>query len=411
MSKPKKHILEIDWLTIPVKYIKLILLIILILLSVAIYYIYFKAPKQEATEVTQVIEETAKFIFIIGDVQVKKANLYVWKPADYRVSLNEGDLIRTAPNSHAKIEFNDKTIVDISSDSMVRVEKIINDQKGGSISNPNFEVGEFKIIVPEEKKNDSLFRTGPLEGIVRPASEAVVRSNPEENIRSVEMHRGEAELKAGNEKLNLNTLEGVKLANNQFTEKVKLPPPPVLKLPKNNSIHEFIRPDYLELPLEWYDIESAKSYRLYISAANSPYLSEKPLKELEDNKIILRIKISPKAKHLWAVSAVDKNNVEGPQSSIWSFTVQRSLTLMQEDKTPPILKITEVEPFIPFLNIKGITEPNASLTINGETVDVSPDGKFDYFYRLKNAGINEIFVIAEDAAGNKTEKKIVRDIK
>lgn len=411
MSKPKKHILEIDWLTIPVKYIKLILLAILILLSIAIYYIYFKAPKQETTEVAQIMEETAKFIFITGDVQVKKANLYVWKQADYRVSLNEGDLIRTAPNSHAKIEFNDGTIVDISSDSMVRVEKISIDPKGNNISNPNFEVGEFKVIVPEEKKNDSIFRTGPLEGIVRPASEAVVRSNPEENIRSVEMHKGEAELKAGSEKLNLNTLEGVKLANNQFTEKIKLPPPPVLKLPKNNSVHEFTRPDYLELPLEWYDIESAKSYRLYISAANSPYLPEKPLKEVSDNKIILRIKISPKAKHLWAVSVVDENNIEGPQSSIWSFMVQRSPTLMEEDKTPPFLKITEVEPFIPFLNIKGTTEPNASLTINGETVDVSPDGKFDYFYRLRNAGVNEIIVVAEDAAGNKTEKKIVRDIK
>ncbi len=411
MNKYKRHLLEIDWLTIPVRYIKLLILALLIIVSIAIYYIYFRTPVQETTEITQSIEETAKFVFILGDVQVKKSNLYVWKPADYRVNLNEGDLIRTAPKSHAKIEFKDGTIIDISSDSMVKLEKVSTDVKGTNVSSPNFEIGEFKIIVPEEKKTDSIFKTGPLEGTIKPASEAVVRSNPEENIRSVEMHKGIAELKAGKEKVNLQTLEGIKLANNQFTEKIKLPPPPILKLPKNNSVHEFTRPDYLELPLEWYDIESAKAYRLYISAANSLYLPEKPLKEVKDNKILLRIKVSPKSKHLWAVSAVDNNDIEGPKSSIWSFIVQRSPSLIVEDNVPPILKITEVEAFIPFLNIKGITEPNVSLTINGETVDVSPDGKFDYFYRLRNAGINEIIIIAEDAAGNKTEKKIIRDIK
>jgi hypothetical protein len=293
---------------------------------------------------------------------------------------------------------------------MVRVEKDLSDPKGANISKPNFEIGEFKITVPDEKKSASPFVTGPVEGLVQPASEAVVRSNPEENIRSIELHRGTAELKAGSEKVKLDTLEGIKYTN-QFSEKIKLPPAPILKLPKNNSVHEFTRPDYLELPLEWYDLEVAKAYRLYISAANSQYLPDKPLKEVKDNKILLRIKVSPKAKYLWAVSAVDENNVEGPKSAIWGFIVQRSPTLMEEDKTPPLLKITEVEPFIPFLNIKGVTEPNVSLTINGETVDVSPDGKFDYFYRLRNAGINEIIVVAEDAAGNKTEKKIVRDIK
>ncbi|OGF65927.1 MAG: hypothetical protein A2Y62_19115 [Candidatus Fischerbacteria bacterium RBG_13_37_8] len=211
--------------------------------------------------------------------------------------------------------------------------------------------------------------------------------------------------------MDLQTLEGVQVKGETFSEKIKLPPAPILKIPANNSVHEFQRPDYLELPIEWYDIDVAKSYRLYISGANSQYIPDKPLREVKENKILLRIKVSPRARHLWAVSAVDENNRESPMSSIWNFTVQRSASLAETDKDPPILKITEVEPYIPFLNIKGETEINVSLTINGETVDVGPDGKFDYFYRLRNAGLNEINIIAEDAAGNKTEKKINRTIK
>ena len=408
-----KRTVVVDWLMIPIKYIKILFLVVIAIIAGLIYYFYFRTttvPPTDANDQKEYLESTATFVTINGDVQVKKADLYVWKPADYRVDLREGDLVRTAPDSHAKIKFNDGTVVDISSDSMVRVEKEKTIEKEKKIVT-NIEYGLIDVNVPEEKKDDSIVKSGPLKGSLKPGSEGRVKSDPTQNIRSVEVHKGQAELEVGTEKMNIGALEAVKIEKERITEKLKLPPSPALKLPLSGSIHEFKRPDYLELQFEWFDIEAATAYRFYISNANSPFLSDRFLKEIKDNTIILKIQSTPRAKYLWAVTAVDANNNEGPKSAIWSFTVQRSMDSASiEDKVPPILKITDVEPYIPFLNIKGQTEISATLTINGEMVDVNSEGKFDYFYRLKTAGKNEITITAEDQAGNKTVKVIERTI-
>ncbi len=411
MAKKKTtSFFEIDWLTIPIIYIKIGILIILGLISFGIYWFYFRTSTAQSVEKTEVVslkEATAKFIYIEGDVQVKKADLYVWKPADYRMDLNEGDLIKTAPNSHARIEFKDKTVVDITSDTMVRVEQEKTEEYQNKYAT-NIEYGIIDLSVPEEKKDDSIVRAGPMTTEFTPGSEGQVRSDPERNIRGVDLHKGEARVISGGEKVNLSTSEGIRVKGEKIVEKVKLPPAPILKLPANGSVFEFQRPDYLELELSWYDIESAKSYRVYLSSKGDIF-TENPY-EVKTNSVKAKFKVSPKTRYWWAVSAIDENNNESPKSQIWSFTLQKSIVLAKVDKVPPYLKITEVEPYLPFINIKGETEPDADLRINGEKVDVTPDGKFDYFYRLRKAGVNEIYVVAEDAAGNKTEKKIVRNI-
>lgn len=403
----------IDWLMIPVKYIKILFLVIIIIIAVIVYYLYFSGTSPQTGEKTPELppgESTAVFVTINGDVQVKKADLYVWKPADYRVDLREGDLIRTAPDAHARIKFMDGTIADISSDSMVRVEKEKTIEKTKQIVT-NLEVGEIQIQVPEEKKDDSNVKSGDMRGHIKSGSEVSVRSNPEQNSQNVEVHKGPGiDVETSKEKVHIGFLEAVKVEKDKIKEKIKLPPAPNPKLPVSGSIHEFKRPDYVEIQFEWYDIEAAKSYRFYISQANSPFLVDKLLKEVKDNTIILHIPSQTRAKYLWAVSAVDANKVEGPKSPIWAFTVQKTIDTANVRKEPPVLKITDVEPYIPFLNIKGLTDVNATITVNGESVDVNSEGKFDYFYRLRTAGKNIITIVAEDQAGLKTEKIIERTI-
>jgi Glucodextranase, domain B/FecR protein len=409
--KMGKRMVVVDWHTIPIRYIQIAFLIIIIVAAFLVYYLYFKpsAGQGQETPTPMVGESTASFVTISGDVQVKKADLYVWKPADYRVDLQEGDLIRTAPDAHARIKFNDGTVVDISSDTMIRVEKEKTVEQEKQIVT-NIDYGQVDVNVPGEKKDDSIVRSGPMKGTLKPGTDSTVKSNPAQNTRSLAVSKGIVDVQVGNEKMHLESLEEARIEKEKITEKLKLPPPPSLKLPLSGTIHEFKRPDYLEIQFEWYDIEAAKSYRFYVSNANSLFLSDRPLKEIKNNTIIVHIPTTTKAKYLWAVSAIDASNNEGPKSPIWNFTVQKSMASATADKEPPVLKITDVEPYIPFLNIKGQTEINATVTINGEPVDVNSEGKFDYFYRLRQAGKNEIIIVAEDQAGNKTEKMIERTI-
>jgi hypothetical protein len=77
------------------------------------------------------------------------------------------------------------------------------------------------------------------------------------------------------------------------------------------------------------------------------------------------------------------------------------------DTTPPILNVSEPKAFeeihTQFVTVKGKTEKDAKVTINGTEVQVNPaDYSFSYSLQLATAGLNSIEVIAVDLAGNQT---------
>lgn len=59
----------------------------------------------------------------------------------------------------------------------------------------------------------------------------------------------------------------------------------------------------------------------------------------------------------------------------------------------------------PSLTIKGKTDPDAKVTVNDFQAIVNDDGTFSYNMQMQN-GDNQLKVIAQDAAGNKTEKDL-----
>jgi hypothetical protein len=77
------------------------------------------------------------------------------------------------------------------------------------------------------------------------------------------------------------------------------------------------------------------------------------------------------------------------------------------DTTPPILNVSEPKAFeeihAQFVTVKGETEKDAKVTINGTEVAVNPaDYSFSYSLQLATPGLNSIQVIAVDLAGNQT---------
>lgn len=85
--------------------------------------------------------------------------------------------------------------------------------------------------------------------------------------------------------------------------------------------------------------------------------------------------------------------------------------VIEYDTSPPELEILEPEGGTTIgginnqITIKGKTEEGAKLTINGRLVIVGPEGDFDYQYSL-DEGENNFIIIAQDKAGNQTEKEL-----
>lgn len=81
------------------------------------------------------------------------------------------------------------------------------------------------------------------------------------------------------------------------------------------------------------------------------------------------------------------------------------------DTTPPVLNVSEPKAFsdihTAYVLVKGTTEKDAKVTINGVGVEVnSTTGAFEYNVPLVNPGLVSIEVIAEDIAGNTTKASI-----
>jgi len=68
---------------------------------------------------------------------------------------------------------------------------------------------------------------------------------------------------------------------------------------------------------------------------------------------------------------------------------------------PPDGKVTDNTS----IDVQGITEAGATVTVNGKSVDVQEEGEFDYKFTLA-LGKNTITIVAKDANGNKTSKTI-----
>ncbi len=81
------------------------------------------------------------------------------------------------------------------------------------------------------------------------------------------------------------------------------------------------------------------------------------------------------------------------------------------DTTPPKLTVFAPVAFqvihSQFVTVKGKTEKNAKVTVNGISVPVNPeDYSFSYTLTLSKEGLNTISVVATDLAGNKTKVSI-----
>ena len=105
-APPKIHRVEVYWTTVTYKTVAIyILLAAAVLLGIG----YFVAPSFYSsalrkinsaitsgdTETAAVTQTQAKFVNLDGRVQVKKVDSVQWTSADYRMTLDKGDLIQT----------------------------------------------------------------------------------------------------------------------------------------------------------------------------------------------------------------------------------------------------------------------------------------------------------------------------
>jgi hypothetical protein len=108
--------------------------------------------------------------------------------------------------------------------------------------------------------------------------------------------------------------------------------------------------------------------------------------------------------HYWKVAAVDKDGVEGSFSEFASFRVTRPTTAAVAAPPPP-LNLEPLEARGNILQVKGKTEAGASLTVNGQRIDVASDGTFNEFITLEPGARPLVVIRATGLNGGVNEQK------
>lgn len=398
----------VDWFTVSYKSIYTAVGIILAGSAGLGYYYYVKnAPPSPPPTETVITQTTAHFSGIEGTVKVKAVGTFEWVAADSSTALKKSDIVRTGPGSAAEIRFFDGTVVAVGADSLIMIEASSSDPSsrrskvGWRVSNGKIEFkvpargaagGEAEISTPTVTARTETAATGAI----------TVEQSGESDVR---VYGGQvvAKTKTG-DTIELTQNEGVRIdPSGKAGVEVKLPAGPVLVSPANLSEVTYTDPSRAITLLAWKPVPEAASYLVMLDY--SPHFNRPLVDRGGITETSVPVRGLDAGKYYWRVAAVDRDGVTGMFSDFSRFAVAHPNGASQGDGPPPPLTIDTLDVRADILQIKGRTEPGATVTVNGQRVDVQSDGSFNEFIQLGKVGRQLVVVKAVGINGGQNEQR------
>ena len=342
----------------------------------------------------------AKFVNLTGKVQVKKVDSVQWVDADYRTSLDKGDLVQTASDAAARITFADGTTYTVKSETLVTVEEnLMGSNKPTSVAvristgsvdlaTPNWASPDSKAAVSMEDTTASLSQN----------SRASVKNDPKNNEHEIVVDSGAAEVQRGVEKVELTQWEKVSFPTGGPLQKTNVLAPPSLVEPLNLAPIISENPKTTPVRFEWKPVENAVGYTLRISVTT---MFTKMVKEAHTTGTSTEIVGLDSGDYFWNVTASDAKKETSETSETFKFTI-----VAQGKAEEMMLQIDGTQMHGRVAEIVGRTEPGAALIINGQPVpNILADGTFRHFTEPLDPGQHTIVVIGQNRRGGTAKKE------
>ncbi len=366
----------IDWFTVSYKTIYSVAGIVLLVAAAVVYFFFLKRPPVQPTPTPDVAAQvsTARF-----------NTLGEWVDATTETALRKGDLVRTGRDSAAEITFFDGTIVHVRPDSLITIEET-SESPGTKERKVAWHISSGEVNLTARAATEVTTPTlrvrqeADTEGAIR------VAETGESDVR-IFRGAGSVETKSG-QKVALASNEGVKVDSaGQAGSKVVLPPVPALLAPAHEADLVYPNPPMATTTLAWKDVAGAQGYRVLLD--NNPQFY-RPLLDQVRKGTSVQVRGLEAGKYYWKVAALDPHSVEGSFSEFARFAVSRPAA--GAVIPPPPLTIEALDVRANILQIKGQTEGGASVTVNGQSVDVHSDGTFNEFITLEKLGKQDVKV-------------------
>jgi hypothetical protein len=394
----------IDWFTVSYRSLYMVAGAV-VLLGAAGAWWFFDSREQApplAEETPAPTQTSARFVSLEGSVQVKFSGTLQWMSADRGMVLNKADLVRTGSSSSAEVRFFDGTMFQIRSDSLVTIEETSEDPRSRQRRvSARIQSGEVNFQAPRRSVPGTTTISTPTvrtEASGESAGNILVQESGDSGIR-VFKGNVRAESKSGQAvTLDANTAVRVD-AEGKVGPKVVLPEVPVLLAPPHQADISYADPSRATTLLAWRSVPGAVAYHIRLDFSSS---FTRPMVDRTDWKpTSMEVRSLEAGTYYWQVAALDKDGQKGSFAEFSRFTITGGLA---PSGSPPPLAIEPLAPRGNIVQVRGSTERGATVTINGQRVDVRDDGSFDEFVTLP-AGNQTVLVRAVGLSGGAAETR------
>ncbi len=346
----------------------------------------------------------ATLVGIERAVKARRASDLAWEDARQQMPLYENDAVRTFDRSAATIAFGPDDLLEVDQNALVIIKPRPGDAGESEISlallssdfldslasRPARE--QAKAIEAAAAKRQFTLRPIPGRSGTGGKTRIALRTLPDQStsvsalsgsLRIRGPRGGEVVLK---EKMVTRITDGGILAPRL------LPGSPNPIFPEDGATYAFARKTP-RVELKWGPAERARAYRLVV--ATEPSFK----RVFADEKVggtSFQVRVQQPGTYYWRVRAQDADGFAGPYSAV------RSVKAVFDESPPSLSILSPPEMFVspsPQVDLKGRTEREARVKVNGQKVKVGADGSFVFPLALRE-GVNLVTVEAIDPAGN-----------
>ncbi|HVN75245.1 MAG TPA: FecR domain-containing protein [Thermoanaerobaculaceae bacterium] len=344
---------------------------------------------------------SGQIIALHGKVEVQRANQTKWEKGREKQPLYNGDFVKTGSDAYAEVLFSDSTVYKVGPDSLLEVHR---EARGGRRpTSPEVKIKTGQVNVYTASNTSSVVTDAARADIDRDSRVGVEVADDTSTV--VSAYSGKAHVTgATGDQVELSTRQAVSAApGGKLGQQRAVPEAPTLEKPPVNYLANLDLSDRVEL--KWRDVAGCTGYELQVSrsrlfAASSLEFS---VRRTTNGAVV---KILRPGTYFWRAAALGTDRVRSEWSSPRAFKAfagprVEALT----DTTPPKLEVQKPTQMGNFFIIQGVTVPGATVTVNGEPVEVEGDGTFKKAVALNREGWNTIVIRATDPAGNTAEDR------
>jgi len=341
-----------------------------------------------------------QFFSLSGRVTVQRAGKPDWTAAHQRMPVFNGDFVKTDRDGSAEILFVDGTLYRIAPSSLLEIHHQQSAQKQSTVK---MIVGQINVHTSD---STSTVTTSTTETRVQRDSRVAVNVSGDAEGTKVAALSGRARVRStGGQEVLVTAREQVATrADGSFSDKRRLPDPPVPLEPHNNAGFELSSSPVIQL--RWRRASSGDTIRLQVSRTPQFLGGQLDVDAAVLKRDHARLKAVAPGTYFWRVATVAGDALQSEWSTVRRFQIwEPNREVILDDRQPPALELQPIQLLGSLFIVEGRTEPGATVTIDGEEVGVDSEGRFRKTVEANRVGWNELVIVASDPSGNRSEQR------